>query len=163
LEGSSVQAQSIEKAEQSANFVEGKGNPAHKTDDRPGKVCDFCGYDKKRAHGKGECPAKGKRCNTCKKRHHFAHAPVCPGPNNVRAVDDESTDSDSDNDLTGRMIEVNTIPNGQNDEEMVEIKLNNQPTKKVLIPEEDFKPLSRTTKLIRSNVKLRPYGTQKYL
>jgi len=48
LEASSAQAQSIEKAEQSFNYVDRKGNrrayetrPAHKTDDRPGKVCDF--------------------------------------------------------------------------------------------------------------------------
>jgi len=44
----------------------------------------------------------------------------------VRAVDDESTDSDSENGLTERIIEVNTVPKGQNDEEMLDIKLNNQ-------------------------------------
>ena len=51
--------------------------------------CDFCGCNPKRAHVKGKCPAKGKKCLVCRKKHHFAHGKVCPSKS-VEKVQQES-------------------------------------------------------------------------
>ena len=62
------------------------------------KLCDFCGYEPRRAHTQGEFTAKEKKCNNCKKKHHFAHTKVFPG-RNVQQVEEES----SDKDIVGRV------------------------------------------------------------
>ena len=58
------------------------------------RECDFCSYDPRTSHKKGKCLAKGKRCNQCKK-HHFAHAKVCP-VNNVSDLSEEESEESSE-------------------------------------------------------------------
>ena len=57
------------------------------------RECDFCGYDPCTSHKKGKCPAKGKRCNQCKKKHHFAYTKVCPANNASDLSEEESEES----------------------------------------------------------------------
>ena len=183
LESSSSQAQNIEKQE-SVNWVGSRRAPkkpnmrdssgrGKQTENVP-KICDFCGYERKRAHAKGKCPAKGKRCNDCKKKHHFAKSPVCPGPQDadVNALDSESSESDEEH-LAGRILTVSFIPlvNDNDEIEMIDIEANgtsmkmrvDSGCKKTLIPEKDFRKLANTTRLFKSKVKLRPYGTKDLL
>ena len=188
LESSSSQAQSIEKQE-NVNMIRNRqgttradpqkldgGDSTRKgrETDRTPKICDFCGYERRKAHSKGKCPAKGKRCNECKKRHHFAHAPVCPGTRPAVNALDETSESDLDDEyVAGRILKVNFIPckNGQDEIEMIEVEANgtslkmrvDSGCKKTLIPEKDFRKIAHTTRLYRSKVKLRPYGTKELL
>ena len=189
LESSSSQAENIEKQE-SVNMINRRrsatrADPAdarenyddsqgRKRTDRTPKMCDFCGYERRKAHSKGKCPAKGKRCNVCKKKHHFAHATVCPGSQPVNALEDSSGSSDDDEEhMAGRILSVNFVPvvNDQKDIEMIDMEVNgtnlkmrvDSGCKKTLIPEKDFRKFSKTTRLYRSKVKLRPYGTKDLL
>ena len=44
----------------------------------PAKLCKFCLC--KHPFGRTNCPAVGKRCNTCKQLDHFAGSTICPQP-----------------------------------------------------------------------------------
>ena len=83
------------------------------------RECDFCGYDPRTSHKKGKCPAKGKRCNQCKKKHHFGHARVCP-VNNVSDLSEEESEesSESSEDEIGRIETVSHISENRNQSTM---------------------------------------------
>ena len=195
IEASSNQADSIEKADVAVSRIQtgrdgrqsgrdrGGGKYARqlassdgrtRQDQRPEKksLCDFCGYEPRKAHTQGRCPAKGKKCNACNKKHHFSRAKVCP----VRQVEQDGSSPDSEgefDDVAGRVHVVNRVPTSDDNGEraMVEVHMNDVPfklrvdsgCKKVLIPEKEFDSIKHTTRLIRSKVRLRPYGIEQCL
>lgn len=53
-------------------------------------LCYTCGYEKERAHRKGYCPAKGKKCAACNKIGHFAKSQACKGSKHIRSVDNSN-------------------------------------------------------------------------
>ena len=136
------------------------------------RECDFCSYDPCTSHKKGKCLAKGKRCNQCKKKHHFAHAKVYP-VNNVSDLSEEESEesSKSSKDEIGRIETVSQISEKEKSENYVEIEINGQPVKmkvdfgcsKVLIPGKGFQRIRKTTRLVATKVKLRPYGMSRLL
>ena len=126
------------------------------------RECDFCSYDPRTSHKKGKCPAKGKRCNQCKKKHHFAHAKVCPVNNVYDLSEEESEDgSESSEDEIGRIETVSHISEKEKSENYVEIEINGKQMKmkadsgcsKVLIPEKEFHRIRKTTRLAVTKVK----------
>ena len=140
------------------------------------RECDFCGYGPRTSHKKGNCPAEGKRCNQCKKKHHFAHAKVCP-VNNLsdlsEDLEESEESSESSEDELGRIETVSHISRKEKSENYVhvEIEINGKPMKmkvdsgcsKVLIPEKEFHRICKTTRLVATKVKLRPYGMSRLL
>lgn len=53
------------------------------------RTCRYCG----KCHEKGQCPAKGKQCRSCKKWNHFAT--VCMRAKRVNEVDQNDSESES--------------------------------------------------------------------
>ena len=174
IEASNSQADTIEKAESGVNRLrigQERNNKRWKqrvpTPTSTPRVCDFCGYEPKIAHKQGKCPAKGKKCNACQKKHHFKHAKVCPNKDGVRQVDDSSA-SDSEDSVAGRVEEVHRVPAKAEKQELVEVTINGVPVslrvdsgcQKVLLPENVYRTFRHTTRLIPTKVKLRPYGTK---
>ena len=112
LETTDKQAVEMSQAEQVRNVGSG---PKQKN----ASICDNCGYERERAHSKGSCPAKGKKCAACNGIGHFAKTKLCKGSQKVRNIgsngnqykanSDTDSGSDSDNDV-GRVIvgSVNT-------------------------------------------------------
>ena len=79
------------------------------------RECNFCGYDPGTSHKKGKYPAKGKKCNQCKKKHHFAHAKVCPVNNVSDSSEEESEESsESSEDEIGRIEAVSEKEKSEN-------------------------------------------------
>ena len=107
----------------------------------------LCSYDPRTNHKKGKCPAEGKKCNQCKKKHHFSHAKVCP-VNNVSDLSEEESEksSESSEDEIGRIQTISHINEKDKSDNYMEIQINGQSMKikvdsgcsKVLIPEKEF-------------------------
>ena len=114
-------------------------------------------------------PRKRKKCNACQKKYYFAHAKVCLGKS-VRQMSQSAGES-SKEDVAGRVITVDRIPIKEEAKNKVEMTSNDVPIelvvdsgcKKVLLPEDIFKGIKHTTRLIQTRVKLRPYGVKSYL
>ena len=107
FESSTAQAEKIEKSiGEGVNRVQGFNKSWHHYDqsrqqsnrssssDTALPICDFCGYEPRKAHKNRKCPAKGKTCHMCKKKHHFSHSKVCPGASAVRHLDDTICEED---------------------------------------------------------------------
>ena len=130
------------------------------------RECDFCGYDPRTIHKKGKCPAKGKKCNQCKKKHHFVFVKVCP-VNNISDLSEEESEesSESSEDEIGRIETVSHTSENEKLENYVETQINGQPMKmkedsgcrKVLITEKQFQKIRKTTRLV-TTTKLQLYG-----
>ena len=163
LEASKNQADTIKKAEginqiksgqrffkknakdNTNNLVKGQSEHQGQT-----KLCDFCGYEPRRARTQGKCSAKGNKCNNCKKKE--------------LQVDEES----SDKDIAGRVEEVpkmeavQGVPIREDNQGLVEVKINDTPLtlrvdsrcNKGLIPKEVFKTIQHTTRLTTPKIKL---------
>ena len=111
------------------------------------RECVFCSQDPCTSHKKGKCAAKGKKCNQCKKKYHFAHAKFCP-VNNVSDLSEEESEesSESSEDEIGRIETVRHISEKEKSDNYLEIQINGQPIKmkvdsgcsKMLIPEKEF-------------------------
>ena len=175
MESATAQAGKMERTE-SVSAIQHKERERMYAGKGPGKpptqLCDFCGYNPKTAHSKGKCPAKGKKCNKCQKRHHFAHAKACP--QRVYAVsgsEEEDSESESEEGEVGRVQVINQVDSAKEMENMVEIRFNDIPLEvkvdsgcsKVIIPEKVYKQISKTTRLIKTKVRLRPYGMKDHL
>ena len=135
-------------------------------------TCSRCGYFKEWAHKKGQCPAIGQKCAVCKEVGHFAKSKTCSGiKKKVRSIPTDETGSHGDNSDTesdeeiGRVL-IAALTKGS-DEELVSIFINGKKTtkrvdsgcKKTLIGISEFKQLKLNVKLLRTNVKFTPYGT----
>ena len=89
LESATAQADKIEKAvtadrihridHQDRGGMDNRNQANRNFRQQAKSTCDFCGYEPHKAHKKGKCPAKGKKCHICQEKHHFSHAKVCPG------------------------------------------------------------------------------------
>ena len=171
LESATTQAKKIEKSI-AAYHINRVFQQPHEKRVHPNQnsnqpnYCDFCGYEPRKAHKRGRCPAKGKKSHVCDKKHHFSHAKVCPG-GAVRKVNDRKETSDSDTDeITGRIKTVNHIAAQQSEEEMIKVKFNGYITDirvdsgchRILLPEKVYHTFRHTTRLVKTKVKLRPYG-----
>ena len=128
MESATAQAGKMERTE-SVSAIHHKEHARIYAGKGPGKpptqLCDFCGYNPKTAHSKGKCPAKGKKCNKCQKRHHFAHAKVFPQRvYAVSGLEEEDSESESEEDEVGRVQVINQVDSATEMENMVEIRFN---------------------------------------
>ena len=138
---------------------------------KPNKsTCSRCGYFKEKAHKKGQCPAVGQKCLVCKEIGHFSKSKLCSGVRSkVRSVPAEELNSQSDTDSDeeiGRVL-IAALSDAQ-DDELVSVYINGKKTikrvdsgcKKTLIGITEFRQLKLNARLIRTNVRFTPYGTQ---
>ena len=172
MESSDAQATKMGRAD-GVNWLKDKSarsnNESQRQEYKGPSLCDFCGYDRKKAHNKGKCPAKGKMCKACDRKGHFAKAKVCPGKTIRRMSDEEGLSSTgSDEDTAGRVILVNQVQQQDKEEEVIPLFINGEKMlvrvdsgcRKVLLPEAMFQKIRKTTKLRKPKVKLRPYGVK---
>ena len=64
----------------------------HRDHGRRSSTCDKCGYDERRAHARGKCPAEDEQCRLCKKTGHFAK--VCRRKQAANVYDDVTSRMD---------------------------------------------------------------------
>ena len=117
-----------------------------------------------------------------RKKHHFARAKACPRRNVNRVTDSDSNscseeESESSEDDVGRVLVCKVSENygrgelvskiqDNRDENVVTVEVNgtelqmrvDSGCKKVLIPEKQFNKLKQKGRLVKTKVKLRPYG-----
>ena len=96
-----------------------KQDVKHKTKSRPArkkkdffKNCKFCGG----SHKRGECPAFGQKCRSCRSTNHFAKC--CPKAKKVQQLECESSTESlvsSDDDFYVGLITANQPKNNESD------------------------------------------------
>ena len=124
--------------------------------------CFYCGGPFPHLGGKS-CPARGKTCNKCSKRGHFAS--VCPGEKKVLAATAD-LDSSSDYDVTGDLGEVKHLGSLSDKPHCIAISTNegeivfNPDTGAdvTLIDYSTYLGLSPRPSLRKTKAKLMPYG-----